>query len=512
MFSIRSIDWTNPRSKRIVIVCLLLLLASAVNYMDRQTLAVASARIKSEFQLENVQYGRVEAIFGYSFAFGSLFWGFIVDRFSVRWVYPLGLLGWSAMGFLTGWANNYDELYWCRLMLGFFESAHWPCGLKTTQALLSQQGRAMGNSVLQSGTSIGAILTPIVMLSILTSEPGSWRIGFQGIAVVGALWVFLWLYVVRDSDLIAVDPQPTTAQLTTAQPNSFENPPKNDAPLPENTSSNTRAPFNPYTPPGNAIQFGATPGNYGVEHRWWHDVFTRRFAIVLLMVMCINTMWQVMRAWLPLIMQENYGFNEKQTLVFNSIWYIFTDIGCFASGVIASGMAGRGWSIVGSRLLSLTLCVILFATLIAVPFLNAQLPESTSTVGASTPVESPSSPSSTVGLFTQFLSLDPLRLTMLGVLLISGAGALGIFPIYYSFAQDVSPRHQGKVTSIAATGGWLASSYAQPWFGWLEQRTGSYDLGIFLLSVLPILPLACLYYFWPREPDARQGRSPNPSQ
>jgi len=499
VFSIRSIDWSNPRSKRIVVVCLLLLLASAVNYMDRQTLAVASARIKSEFQLENVQYGRVEAIFGYSFAFGSLFWGFIVDRFSVRWVYPIGLLGWSAMGFLTGWANNYDELYWCRLLLGFFESAHWPCGLKTTQALLSKQGRAMGNSVLQSGTSIGAILTPIVMLSILTSEPGSWRIGFQGIAVVGALWVFLWLYVVRDSDLIAVESQSTTSTAAT----------RNNPSNVKYTDSHTADPSNPYLPFGNAAGTSNMPGNDGVEHRWWHDVFTRRFAIVLLMVMCINTMWQVMRAWLPLIMQENYGFNEKQTLVFNSIWYIFTDIGCFASGVIASGMAGRGWSILGSRLLSLTLCVILFATLIAVPFLNGQLPETISPV-STTPVESPSS---TGGLFTQFLSLDPLRLTMLGVLLISGAGALGIFPIYYSFAQDVSPRHQGKVTSIAATGGWLASSYAQPWFGWLEQRTGSYDLGIFLLSALPILPLVCLYYFWPRDhDDSREGNIPNPSQ
>ncbi|MFN9986511.1 MAG: MFS transporter, partial [Pirellula sp.] len=155
MFSIRAIDWSDPRSKRIVIVCILLLLASAVNYMDRQTLAVASARIKGEFELSNVQYGRVEAVFGYSFAIGSLFWGFIVDRFSVRWVYPIGLLGWSAMGFLTGWARDYDDLFWCRLMLGFFESAHWPCGLKTTQALLSQKGRALGNSVLQSGTSIG---------------------------------------------------------------------------------------------------------------------------------------------------------------------------------------------------------------------------------------------------------------------------------------------------------------------------------------------------------------------
>ena len=424
-------QYETKTAGRVAVICGLLLLASAVNYMDRQTLAVTAARIKSEFSLDNVQYGRVEAIFGYSFALGSLFWGFLVDRVSVRWIYPIGLLGWSAMGFLTGWARDYDELYGCRLLLGIFESAHWPCGLKTTQALLSKRSRAMGNSVLQSGTSIGAILTPIVMLAILTPEPGSWRAGFQGIAIVGALWVFLWLYVVRDKDFALVQPM-----------------------VPQTDSGD-----------------GPTHSN----HPWWHDVFTRKFAIVLLMIICINTMWQVVRAWLPLIMQENYGFSERQTLIFNSVWYIFTDLGCFASGLIALTMARKGWSIKSSRLLSLLLGVSLFSTIIAVPFLNHRVGPR---IGPSVAIQ-----------------------YMLGILLASGAGALAIFPIYYSFAQDVSPMHQGKVTSVSATGGWLMSSYAQPWFGWLKDQTGNYDIGLFLISLLPLFPLIALYFFWPDDSE-----------
>jgi ACS family hexuronate transporter-like MFS transporter len=424
--------------------------------MDRQTLAVTASRIKSEFDLDNIQYGRVEAVFGYSFALGSILWGILVDRFSVRWIYPIGLLGWSLMGFLTGWARDYEELYKCRLLLGVFESAHWPCGLKTTQALLSQRRRAMGNSVLQSGTSIGAILTPIVMLAILTNEPGSWRAGFQGIAIVGALWVFLWLYVVRDGDFV--------------------------------------------------IQSPADPELHQARlgYQWWHDVFTRKFAIVLLMIICINTMWQVVRAWLPLIMQENYGFSERQTLIFNSFWYIATDLGCFASGVIALTMASKGWSVKSSRLLSLLLGVSLFASIIAVPFLNHRI-QATAAVPSSGLVSTNSSATGDVQQATrtwaqeaeEFLNLRPAQFAMLAILLISGAGALAIFPIYYSFAQDVSPLHQGKVTSVSATGGWLASSYAQPWFGWLKEQTGNYDMGLFLISILPIFPLIALYLFWP---------------
>jgi len=462
--TVASVDATSSASavsvglsRRTVLICILLLLASAVNYMDRQTLAVTAARIKAEFELDNVQYGRVEAVFGYSFALGSILWGFLVDRFSVRWIYPIGLLGWSLMGFLTGWARDYNELFTCRLLLGIFESAHWPCGLKTTQALLSKSGRAMGNSVLQSGTSIGAILTPIVMLAILTPQPGSWRLGFQGIAIVGAFWVFLWLYVVRDKDF---EIHPSEAGLANRS---------------------------------------------GEKHRWWHDIFTRKFFIVLLMIICINTMWQVVRAWLPLIMQENYGFSERQTLVFNSIWYIATDLGCFASGWIALSMSRKGWTVKSSRLMSLSLGVALFATIIAVPFLNRAIQNSGA---ASAVAKAPGTllePKSWGQELQAFVDLQPMQFAMLAILLASGAGALAIFPIYYSFAQDVSPMHQGKVTSVSATGGWLASSFAQPWFGWLKDQTGNYDIGLFLISVLPIFPLVALYFFWPEDSSESQA-------
>jgi hypothetical protein len=170
-------------------------------------------------------------------------------------------------------------------------------------------------------------------------------------------------------------------------------------------------------------------------------------------------------------------------------------------------MAHRGWSIKSARLLSLTLGVCLFATIAAVPFLHhrvqagkgrADAPVVTATVEAITWTEEAQ----------LFLQLEPLQFAMLGVLLISGAGALAIFPIYYSFAQDVSPLHPGKVTSVAGMLGWLASSYAQPEFGRLTQRTGNYDLGLFIISVLPIVPLVAILFFWPS--DARASKPPTP--
>ena len=106
-------------------VCGLLLCASTINYMDRQTLANVSKRITNEFELSEQQYGYLETAFGLAFATGATVFGLIADRVNVRWLYPIVLLLWSLMGFLTGFVETYLGLLLCRLFLGFFEAGHW---------------------------------------------------------------------------------------------------------------------------------------------------------------------------------------------------------------------------------------------------------------------------------------------------------------------------------------------------------------------------------------------------
>jgi MFS transporter, ACS family, hexuronate transporter len=130
----------NRPTFRIWWVCSRLLLASAANYMDRQTLSATSVQITGEFQINEEQYGTLETAFGLAFACGSLIFGFLSDRVGVRWLYPLLPLLWSAMGFATGLVETYAGLLWCRLLLGLFEAGHWPCALNTTQRLLGALG------------------------------------------------------------------------------------------------------------------------------------------------------------------------------------------------------------------------------------------------------------------------------------------------------------------------------------------------------------------------------------
>src|ERR1700733_5733897 len=80
------------------VVCLLLMLATVINYMDRMALNQMGVRIKTAFELNNSQYSYLESAFSFAFAIGAISVGYLVDRVSVRWVYPFMVLGWSCAG------------------------------------------------------------------------------------------------------------------------------------------------------------------------------------------------------------------------------------------------------------------------------------------------------------------------------------------------------------------------------------------------------------------------------
>lgn len=407
-------------SKQVVLICLFLLFASAINYMDRQTLASVATRITTELRLTEKQYGAVEASFGWGFALGSLVFGFLVDSLPIRFMYPMAILLWSAVGFLTGYVRGYDDLLICRGLLGFFEAAHWPCGLKTTQALLTSRGRGLGNSVLQSGTSIGAFATPLLMLWLLTPTPGSWRIGFQAIGAAGVVWIAAWFALVRDSDL---------------------------------RSKGNLEPV------------------LGKPRAWWREVFCWKLFVLLLVLLAINTTWQILRAWLPKVLQQQIGYSETETLVFTSAWYLVTDIGCIGAGAMAFALASRGWSIKGSRTATVAVCSLACALVACVPWI-------------------------------------PKGPLLLAVLLVAGAGALGLFPMYYAFSQDISTSHQGKVTGITGILAWAFSGVAQMAFGSSADATQSFSTGLIVVGLLPLFATLSLVFFWPGDRHESNVESP----
>ncbi|HTN75922.1 MAG TPA: MFS transporter [Pirellulaceae bacterium] len=390
-------------------VCGLLLLATTINYMDRQTLANTSVRIIEQFGLAQEQYGDLEMWFGYAFAFGSIFFGVLADYISIRWLYALVLVAWSVMGIATGWAKDFEDLLVCRTLLGFFEAGHWPCALRTTQVLLSTKERGLGNSILQSGSSIGAIVTPVIVITMLTDSPESWRVPFQVIGAIGLIWAVFWLTAMRGSDWRVEQHQSSATSLS---------------PVQLSVSS-----------------------------------IVRRLLVLVVVVTAINVCWQLFRAWLPLFLQRGRGYSEEFALGFTSVYYLMTDVGCLLAGWATVVLHRGGWSTGKSRWVVFTICALLTALSVGV-------------------------------------ALTPASGLLLAQLLLLGAGALGLFPCFYALSQEVSARHQGKITGMLGFIAWASSAPVHKYFGRYVDQYQTYDLGIAIVGCLPLVAAIVWLLLW----------------
>ena len=127
----------------------------------------------------------IEQGFGLAFAVGGIVTGFIADRISPRWLYPMVLLGWSTRRLRDRLGHELPRAAGLPGAAGFLRGRAVALRLVTAQRLLSRRDRPLGNSIIQSGASLGAIATPIVVLLLATDSTESWRLPFRVIGAAG---------------------------------------------------------------------------------------------------------------------------------------------------------------------------------------------------------------------------------------------------------------------------------------------------------------------------------------
>mgnify|MGYP002849896979 CR=1 FL=1 len=71
---------------------------------------------------------------------------------------------------------------------------------------------------------------------------------------------------------------------------------------------------------------------------------------------------------------------------------------------------------------------------------------------------------------------------------------------------------QAVLTRIRAIGlvgavAWLTSSPMQKVFGWLRDTTGSFKIGLAVVGWLPLIALALIVLFWPKDKTTDESQS-----
>jgi len=191
--------------------------------------------------------------------------------------------------------------------------------------------------------------------------------------------------------------------------------------------------------------------------RW---LTVRRFCALVILVTLINATWHFFRVWLSPLLRD-LGYDEPQRNLFTTAYYLAAGFGSLTAGLLTLLLARGGLSVHVSRL----------AVFLAYGLLTA------------------------LALWAAFLPAGPL---LLAVLLLVGFGSLGVFPAYYSFSQELTAKHLGKLTGFLGCFCWLALAAWQEMIAHVKTYTHSFTACMVLASVLPLVGFAALLLLWGR--------------
>ena len=98
------------------------------------------------------------------------------------------------------------------------------------------------------------------------------------------------------------------------------------------------------------------------------------------------------------------------------------------------------------------------------------------------------------------MAFFPKGVSLVTVLFLVGFGALGLFPIYYALSQEISVRHQGKVTGTLSFLNAVYLAGYMPLQGKLIDFFGSSSIVLGLTGVIPLIGLVALAVGWKEAP------------
>jgi MFS family permease len=186
---------TRTRGQWIVLT--LLVVSVTINYIDRGNLSIAASRLATELQLDPEKIGLLLSSFFWTYAAMQIVAGWLIDRYSVYWIFAGGFLIWSGATALTGLAAGFVTIFALRLLLGVGESVAYPAYSKIIAQGFPEQHRGLANGLIDAGSKCGPALG-LVIGGYVVSKYG-WRPLFVGVGLISMLWLIPWIWVTRRS-------------------------------------------------------------------------------------------------------------------------------------------------------------------------------------------------------------------------------------------------------------------------------------------------------------------------
>lgn len=170
----------------------LLMIVYVLNFLDRTIIYILFTPIKAEFSFTDTQLallGTTSFVIFYTIL--GIPFGRMADKGSRTRIIAFGLAVWSLFSGLTGFADGFWSMFFCRLMVGVGEATLGPAAISLLADYFPASRRATVTSIYSMGIAIGAGLAAFSggYLSQMGWRTAFFIVGFPG--VVLAVLVFL---------------------------------------------------------------------------------------------------------------------------------------------------------------------------------------------------------------------------------------------------------------------------------------------------------------------------------
>ena len=284
---------------------LLVSIAIAISYFDRQTLPVAISAIQHNIPLSNEQFSWLQTGFLLSYAAMYVIGGRLLDWLGTRRGFLLIMLWWSLACTLHALAAGFVLLLVARFLLGAGEGGGFPAATRVVAEWIPARERSTAMGLINGGTAIGSLLAPPIIGFILLHS--GWRAVFVASGAAGLLWVGWWTLTYR--------PNRETISLNTA-----------DARV------------------------------LGHELSWLDVVRLRNVQTFVFAKFMSDAAWYFLLFWLPKYLYDARGFDIKQVSYYAWIPYAASGVGSFLGGWFSSSLLHHGKSLDTARKVALGCC------------------------------------------------------------------------------------------------------------------------------------------------------------
>jgi MFS transporter, ACS family, hexuronate transporter len=313
------------------VIAVLLCLATAINYLDRQALGIVSLDIRHEFGLDERDYSYILTFFFLAYAIMYAGSGYVLDRLGTRRGFAVFIFGWSLSQMLHGFAQGKWSLTSYRFLLGLSEPGAWPAAAKAVNEWFPANQRAFAMGIFNAGSSIGSALAPYGV-AWLTIHHG-WRYAFVFTGIIGFMWLAVWLIIYQ--------PPHKNRFLREEEYARF----KHLLPPPEEAKPATQA----------------TPG-------WWTLVRTRACWTLILTRFFTDPVIYFVIFWLPEYLRKERHFDLGMVGRYSWVPFLFGGIGYLLGGWLSGHLMGRGWPLGRARKFVMALGAAVMPIAILAPF------------------------------------------------------------------------------------------------------------------------------------------------